>query len=280
MFRKKLLTRFSLTLYVCLFVLCGCSAQSKQMITLEHEISEIKRQIIQLQRSDQERLVLLNKLLQKLEGMLKTVTRSNAEMSSEVNTLLAEIRSLQGEMGNNAHKINLLLSRLNSVSGTSGRKQVSPQPPPSSTQTTYTYQDKPPESQPDSGFSEVQYDEDKLYRLAYGKYLHGDYALAINGFKSFLENFPNSPLADNARYWTGESNYSQKQFRRALDEFYQLIKSYPSGDKVPAAMLKIGLCYVELQRPGLAKETFEKLIQQFPTSIESIHANEKLKLLQ
>ena len=44
----------------------------------------------------------------------------------------------------------------------------------------------------------------QIYNTAYSDYLKGNYQLAIEGFRQYIENFRESPLADNAQYWIGE----------------------------------------------------------------------------
>jgi TolA-binding protein len=75
------------------------------------------------------------------------------------------------------------------------------------------------------------------YNSAYADYLKGNFELAIDGFKMYRENFPDSPLTDNALYWIGECYYSQRKFEEAVDQFNDLIMNYPQGDKVAAAYI-------------------------------------------
>jgi len=77
-----------------------------------------------------------------------------------------------------------------------------------------------------------------MYNNAYGDYLKGNYSLAIDSFKLFLQHYPNTPLSDNALYWIGECHYSQGQYQEATDTFNELLVSFPAGDKVPALTLK------------------------------------------
>ena len=269
-------------LLVCLSMclILNCVPQTDKMVKLEEDIAEVKRQLAALQQADQQKQTLLNQLIQKLDSVLTTITRSNADMSSEVTTLFSEIRALQGELETNAHKINLLMKHLDELSGSKSQSQTDSglfTPTPQSD--IPGRQEAIPPMVPTSQSSDIQFDEERLYQNAYKNYLSGKYSLAIDSFKNFLQAFPSSQLADNAQYWIGECYYSQNLYRPALSEFTQLTQTYSSGDKIPAAMLKMGLCYLELQLPKQAKETFEALVKQYPNSTEAFQANEKLKLL-
>lgn len=115
-----------------------------------------------------------------------------------------------------------------------------------------------------------------LYNNAYGDYLKGNYSLAIDSFKLFLQQYPSTPLSDNALYWIGECHYSQEQYQQATDAFNELLINYPSGDKVPAAYLKKGLSLAQLGRKDEALATLKLLVAKFPTQEEARLAQQKI----
>jgi tol-pal system protein YbgF len=109
----------------------------------------------------------------------------------------------------------------------------------------------------------------QVYNAAYLDITQGKYEQAIAGFKSFLRNYPQSSLADNAQYWIGEGFYAQQQYPEALAEFRKVIEKYPNQDKVPAALYKAGLCYTELKDQKRSKEMWDKLLKKYPKSPEA-----------
>jgi tol-pal system protein YbgF len=116
-----------------------------------------------------------------------------------------------------------------------------------------------------------------LYDAAYQDLTRGNHGLAIMGFQEVLAKFPKSELADNAQYWIGESYYAQKDFKQAMKEFQKAVDAYPQGDKVPAAMLKVGFCQQQLGDKAAARATFEKLIHSFPNTEEARLAGSKIQ---
>ncbi|MBU0510014.1 tol-pal system protein YbgF [bacterium] len=104
----------------------------------------------------------------------------------------------------------------------------------------------------------------------------GNYDLAEVGFLQFLENYPKSDLADDARYGLAETHYARKKYDEAADEFRRVIATAPSGNKTPAAMLKLGLCYRAMQDNREARKTWEDLITKFPYSDEAKVARQRL----
>ena len=119
----------------------------------------------------------------------------------------------------------------------------------------------------------------EIYNMAYADYLKGNFALAIDGFKIYLDNFAQSPFADNALYWIGECYFSQKEYEEAISRYNQLILNYPLGDKVPAAYLHKGISLMELDRKEEALSVFKLMVSKYPLEEETKIAQEKIKEL-
>jgi tol-pal system protein YbgF len=115
--------------------------------------------------------------------------------------------------------------------------------------------------------------------MAYNDYLQGNFDLAIESFKLYKQQFPDSPLADNSLYWIGECHFSKKQFQEAIDRFDELILTYPKGDKVAAAYLKKGFSFQELEKNEEALAVYRLLATKFPLEEETKIARAKIKEL-
>jgi tol-pal system protein YbgF len=119
----------------------------------------------------------------------------------------------------------------------------------------------------------------EAYSVAYNDYLKGNYDLAVESFKLYRQQFPESPLADNALYWIGECRYSQRKFEEAIDAFDELILTYPQGDKAAAALLKKGLSFIELGRKPEALAALKLLVAKYPLEEEARIAQDKIREL-
>ncbi len=119
----------------------------------------------------------------------------------------------------------------------------------------------------------------EAYSVAYNDYLKGNYDLAVESFKLYRQQFPESPLADNALYWIGECRYSQRKFEEAIDAFDELILTYPQGDKAAAAYLKKGLSFIELGRKPEALAALKLLVARYPLEEEARIAQDKIREL-
>jgi len=58
-----------------------------------------------------------------------------------------------------------------------------------------------------------------------------------------MNRYPKDELAANAQYWIGETYYAEKKWNDAIVEFQKVLKEYKGSDKVPDALLKIGMSF-------------------------------------
>ncbi len=116
-----------------------------------------------------------------------------------------------------------------------------------------------------------------LYQAAFAKIESNEYEEAATGFRTFLEEYPDSDLAPNARYWLGESNYVLRRFEQALVEFNKVLQEYPESPKAPAALLKIGYAFYELGEKGNSRQALQRVRERFPDSAEARLARQRLQ---
>jgi len=115
------------------------------------------------------------------------------------------------------------------------------------------------------------------YHHAFNLLRAKNYGMAAQGFSGFLRTFPDSPLAANSQYWLGECYYGQRRFQEAIDEFERVFAFYPTSDKVPASLLKIGYSHLELQQLSMARSVFQQLVRTHPQSPAAIKAHGRLQ---
>lgn len=128
---------------------------------------------------------------------------------------------------------------------------------------------------PRGGLSPVE-----AYNLAYNDYVKGSYELAIQGFQSFLQQYPSSILVPHALYWLGESFYQTKQFPQAIEQYNRLATQYPKNEKLPGALLKSGFAYASVGDKGKARGALRRILEDFPHASEANLAKEKLAELR
>ena len=105
------------------------------------------------------------------------------------------------------------------------------------------------------------------YRAALRAFSERRFPDAVSGFERFVQAHPDHPYADNAMYWRAEIDFTRRDYSGALARFSRLIERYPRGNKVPDALLRIGLCYERTGRSAQARRVFSRLRRQFPNTV-------------
>ena len=118
------------------------------------------------------------------------------------------------------------------------------------------------------------------YERVLGQFRDGDLEGARQGFVGFLEDYPNSNLAPNARFWLGESYFGKKEFQRAIDAYDKVEIDYPGSEKIPAAILKKGYAYLALKDKKRASSAFKQVVTLYPKTAEAGKASDKLAQLK
>ncbi|MHA7776467.1 tol-pal system protein YbgF [Roseibium sp. M-1] len=116
------------------------------------------------------------------------------------------------------------------------------------------------------GSGDPRTDYDQAYSLA----VNGDYSAAEQGFRTFLENYPDDQLAANAQYWLGESLLAQQNYREAADAFLKTYTDHPGNAKSPDSLLKLGVSLHGLGEAEAACATFSELLNKFPNAAPAV----------
>ncbi|HUG38366.1 MAG TPA: tetratricopeptide repeat protein [Candidatus Limnocylindrales bacterium] len=134
---------------------------------------------------------------------------------------------------------------------------------------------------------------EQAYQTAYLDFSKGSFPLAISGFREVVRRFPDSPRANQAQYWIGESLFSlarasadagkpaeaTRQLEQAVQEFRRVVLDYPRGEKVPTAIYKEALALLDLKQTNLARARLRYVIEHFPQSEEAPLAKDRLAKL-
>lgn len=115
------------------------------------------------------------------------------------------------------------------------------------------------------------------YRAAVELVKAGKHDEAVAALRAFVNANPGHDYADNAQYWLGESFYARKDYTRALAEFRATIETYPRGNKVPDALLKVGYCYGAMGQADKARAVLEQVVNLYPKSEPAALASMRLE---
>ncbi|MBA3008762.1 MAG: tol-pal system protein YbgF [Desulfobacula sp.] len=131
----------------------------------------------------------------------------------------------------------------------------------------------PPVAKPEINSEQESYD---LAKIAFDE---GDKENARIQFENFINKYPDSKNADNARFWIADSYYAEKWYEKAILEYQKVLETYPDSNKTAAARLKQGYSFAELGEKANARLILKELIKRHPDSNEAKYAREKLKSL-
>jgi tol-pal system protein YbgF len=93
---------------------------------------------------------------------------------------------------------------------------------------------------------------------------------------SLLAGYPDSPLAPNFHYWTGEALYRDKRYGEAVLAFKEVHQRYPKSLKAPDALLMAGQSYERLGDRDSARLNFQVVTEDFPDTHAAEVARAKL----
>src|SRR5262249_43730780 len=116
-----------------------------------------------------------------------------------------------------------------------------------------------------------------LYRRGVEQLKAGATDAAVLTFYDLVATYPESPLRENAQYLVADVYFKQKDWRGARGGLEGLIAAVRRGEKVPDALLKMGLCQKELGDSARAKRTWERVVREHPSSAAARQARSLLR---
>jgi tol-pal system protein YbgF len=119
-------------------------------------------------------------------------------------------------------------------------------------------------SDPESGFEMDQ--PIQLFRKAMILFEAGRFPDAILAFSSFVEKYPDHVLAGSAQFYVGESYYSEKENRLALQEFERVLTTYDRSPHVPETLEHMAEIESKLKMTESAARHRHLLTSLFPQS--------------
>lgn len=105
----------------------------------------------------------------------------------------------------------------------------------------------------------------RAYEEALSQFYAKRYSEAITQFNTLVAQFPDHSLASNCVYWIGEAYFGSGNHREAANAFNRVL-SYPRSLKKDDALLMLGRAHMQLNQKEEARQAFDRLIKEFPTS--------------
>jgi tol-pal system protein YbgF len=104
----------------------------------------------------------------------------------------------------------------------------------------------------------------------------GELGQAVLDLEEFLAKYPEHPRATSAKFWIAEAYFRAREFAQAAVEYQKVIDD-PPGDRTADALLKLGLAQRAVRRDDRARETWARLIRDYPDSEAAQRARAALR---
>ena len=279
---------------VALVFLCGC-VEPQKFVSLENRVAAIEMENNrQLSRQKEALKENQTELRQELENIEKKFEKSHsispeeyAELKYNIQTSKEDFQRIEGLIEEMNHSfedysqkdrqaIDIKLERLDQAISKNYEKIIKLE----------KYMGFEPSAGgeiiplPVASESSVKSSEQQLYDFAKKLFDDGDKENARIQFENFINKYPESDNADNARFWIADSYYAEKWFEKAILEYQKVLEEYPNGNKLAAARLKQGYAFAELGEKANARLILKELVKKHPDSNEAKYAQKKLKSLK
>lgn len=273
------------SVFLCLlpFILQGADKSKKAYELIYQDVQVLKQQILKLDEKierNREEIVSLSRQFEELISLTKLSRSEQASLIADQKKIPIQYQILLQKFDSLSAELSKISERLIEIQNTALPPVVEGEGPgdiPSEEEKALEGTEDPPREEPGQPTIAPTLSPQEVYNMARSDYLKGNYQLAIEGFIIYRENFPESPVADNALYWIGECYFSQQKFEEAILQFNELILSYPQGDKIAAAYLKKGISLAEQGKKEESLVVFKLLISKFPLEEETKIAQQKIK---
>lgn len=208
----------------------------------------------------------LDRRLERLERVL--ANQSLLELSQQVQSMQAEVRSLRGALEKMEHDSGQLQNQQRDLYKDLDRRIEALK------SSSYS---APPVNSPSGSLPAPGGSDRTNYQAAFDLLKTGQYEQAAGAFQQFMSTFPDSSLAGNAQYWLGESYYVMRRYPEALKAFQDVTARYGSSSKVSDAWLKIGYTQYELKDWRAAREALEKVRRDYANTAAATEAASRLE---
>lgn len=244
--------------------LCISSAQAglfeddearRAILELRQKVDQMQQQSVQMQQQNAEQLRAAKNenavSIEQVNAQLTQLRRSLLELSNMIEGLRSELANSRGKSEQLARDLaDAQRLQKDIVQGTEDRfKRLEP--------------------------SKVSVDglefmalpaEIREYDSALATMRKGDFAQALPAFSEFVRRYPASGYQPSALFWLGNLNYSQRNYKEALNHYRALVSASPAHLRAPEAMLSIANSQLELKDARASRKTLEELVKDYAES--------------
>ncbi len=123
-----------------------------------------------------------------------------------------------------------------------------------------------PEIVPPEPETSPKVNDTQAYQAAFALVRERRFDEAITAFESFITAYPQSENLANAYYWVGEVKLAQQKLAPAKEAFLIVVDRFPTHNKRPDALYKLGVVYDRMGDVSAKTQTFEQLLAEYPST--------------
>ena len=105
-----------------------------------------------------------------------------------------------------------------------------------------------------------------VYFAALAQFQRGGLTTARMGFEDVVENYPNDPLAPEARYLLADILVQEGQVAPAIAAFLAIPEFHPAAPRVPDALYRAAMLHVQEGDRAAARPLLERVVNTWPDS--------------
>jgi len=116
------------------------------------------------------------------------------------------------------------------------------------------------------------------YQQALDAWRADEYPACVERFTGFLQRYPTSRYADDAAFWLADCTFKNREFKRAVIRFSDVVRVYPDSPKAPDALYRQGESLLKLgpRFEEAARTVFRRLQKDYPNSERAAEAAQQL----
>lgn len=217
-------------------------------------ILELRQRLDAMQQSNQrasEDTAQLRRSLLDLQAQIETLRQDQARLRGQNEQLVQQSSELQRRQKDIAQGVEERLRQFEPVTVTVDGQQFSADPA-----------------------------EKRDFEAALEVFRAGRFADAGRSFSAFIGQYPRSGYLPSARFWLGNAQYAERNYKEAIANFRALLTATPEHGRAPEAALSIANCQIELKDTRAARKTLEDLIKTYPRSEAAVAAKDQLSRLK
>ena len=261
-------------LVFCILTLSGCATQGS-LDSVRNDLNTVKTRLFSVERElggmRDESITKVSALENELRTETEAIRKIAADSQATAEANRDEIQMLNGRLDDMSINEKKPIEELSRYRDDTDKRIIALE------ETIIKLQNTVQELSGKTGATSQTATPDTTYKQALEVFKVGNTPAAREQFTKFIEQYPEHELTPSARYWIGETFYSEKDYEAAIVTFEDFIKKYPKQSKVPTAMLRQARAFKAINDVNSAKYVLKKLRDTYPKSDEAKKARELLK---